>query len=110
MLVTRDGRVCIARWWNTLDHLPTIGTDLQQHADEFRQLFFDSCRVRLRSDVPLATSLSGGIDSSAVACTISELCRLGKASLAPRDLQRASVACFPDPPDEEQNYARAMVQ
>jgi asparagine synthase (glutamine-hydrolysing) len=110
MLVTRDGRLRIARWWNTLDHLPTIGTDLQQHADEFRQLFFDACRARLRSDVPLATSLSGGIDSSAVACTISELGRLGKASLAPRDWQRAFVACFTDTPHDEQNYARAIVQ
>jgi asparagine synthase (glutamine-hydrolysing) len=110
MLVNRDGRVRIARWWNTLDHLPTIGTDLQQHADEFRQLFFDSCRVRLRSDVPLATSLSGGIDSSAVACTISELGRVGKASLAPRDWQRAFVACFTNTPNDEQNYARAIVQ
>jgi asparagine synthase (glutamine-hydrolysing) len=110
MLVTRDGRVHIARWWNTLDHLPTIGTDLQQHADEFRQLFFDSCRVRLRSDVPLATSLSGGIDSSAVACTISELGRLGRASLAPRDWQRAFVACFTGTPNDEQNYARAIIQ
>src|SRR3981189_1336656 len=110
MLVSRDGRVRIARWWNTLDHLPTIGTDLQQHADEFRQLFFDAWRVRLRSDVPLATSLSGGIDSSAVACTISELGRLGKASLAPRDWQRAFVACFTDTRHDEQNYARAIVQ
>jgi asparagine synthase (glutamine-hydrolysing) len=110
MLVTRDGRVRIARWWNTLDYLPTIGTDLQQHANEFRQLFFDSCRVRLRSDVPLATSLSGGIDSSAVACTISELGRLGRAPLAPRDWQRAFVACFTGTPHDEQDYARAIVQ
>ena len=105
MLVTRDGRVRIARWWNTLDYLPTIETDLQQHVDEFRQLFFDACRIRLRSDVPLATSLSGAIDSSAVACTISELGRLGKASLAPKDWQRAFVACFTDTPHDEQNYA-----
>jgi asparagine synthase (glutamine-hydrolysing) len=110
MLVTKDGRIHIARWWNTLDHLPKIGTDLQQHADEFRQLFFDACRVRLRSDVPLATSLSGGIDSSAVACTISELGRLGRASLAPRDWQRAFVACFTGTPHDEQDYARAIVQ
>ena len=110
MLVSRDGRVRIARWWNTLEHLPTIGTDLRQHADEFRHLFFDSCRVRLRSDVPLATSLSGGIDSSAIACTISELGRLGKASLAPRDWRRAFVACFTDTRHDEQNYARAIVQ
>jgi asparagine synthase (glutamine-hydrolysing) len=110
MLVNGDGRIRITRWWNTLEHLPTAGTDLKQQTDEFRHLFFDSCRVRLRSDVPLATSLSGGIDSSAVACTISELGRLGKASLAPSDWQRAFVAVFTDTPCDEQNYAREIVQ
>jgi asparagine synthase (glutamine-hydrolysing) len=110
MLVNKDARIRITRWWNTLEHLPTVGTDLKQQTEEFRHLFFDSCRVRLRSDVPLATSLSGGIDSSAVACTISELGRLGKASLAPNDWQRAFVAVFTDTSCDEQNYAREIVQ
>jgi asparagine synthase (glutamine-hydrolysing) len=110
MLVTRDGYVCTARWWNTLDHLPTVGTDPQRQTDDFRDLFFDSCRVRLRSDVPLATSLSGGLDSSAVACTISELGCLGRATLAPKDWQRAFVACFTGTPHDEQDYAREIVQ
>jgi asparagine synthase (glutamine-hydrolysing) len=35
---------------------------------------------------------------------------LGKAALAPRDWQRAFVACFTDTPHDEQNYARAIVQ
>jgi asparagine synthase (glutamine-hydrolysing) len=110
MLVSRDGHIRIARWWNTLDHPSMVGSGLQRQTDEFRELFFDSCRLRLRSDVPLATSLSGGLDSSAVACTISELGRLGKASLAPEDWQRAFVACFTGTPHDEQNYARAIVQ
>lgn len=110
MLVTKDGQNRITRWWNTLEHLPTVGTDLKQQTEEFRHLFFDSCRVRLRSDVPLATSLSGGVDSSAVACTITELGRLGKASLAPNDWQRAFVAVFTNTPCDEQNYASKIVQ
>jgi asparagine synthase (glutamine-hydrolysing) len=36
--------------------------------------------------------------------------RVGKASLAPRDWQRAFVACFTNTPNDEQNYARAIVQ
>src|SRR4029077_11492723 len=46
------------RWWNTLDHLVTVPRDLAKQAEEFRELLFDACRVRVRSDVPLATSLS----------------------------------------------------
>jgi asparagine synthase (glutamine-hydrolysing) len=110
MLVNAKGRIRITRWWNTLEHLPTVATEFRQQADEFRDLFFDACRLRLRSDVPLATSLSGGLDSSAVACTISELGRRGKTSGAPVDWQRAFVACFTNTPYDEENYARIVVQ
>jgi asparagine synthase (glutamine-hydrolysing) len=91
MLVSADGRVRITKWWNTLDHLPKISTKLEQQVGEFRDIFFDACRVRLRSDVPLATSLSGGLDSSAIACSISELNRNGEIFGAPRDRRRAFV-------------------
>jgi len=38
----------------------------------FNELFKTSIKRRLRSDVPLGTSLSGGLDSSSIAATISE--------------------------------------
>lgn len=41
--------------------------------EQFRQLFFDSVAKRLRSDVAIGTSLSGGIDSSSVLAVIHHL-------------------------------------
>ncbi len=41
--------------------------------DKFRELLATSVKRRLRSDVPLGTSLSGGLDSSSIAATICNL-------------------------------------
>ena len=62
----------IDQWWRTLEHLPQVESALYDQVERFRDLFFDACRLRLRSDVSIATSLSGGLDSSAVASTIAE--------------------------------------
>lgn len=59
----------IERWW-----WPAITehTDLSfaDAADQLRSMFLDNIRLHLRSDVPLGTALSGGVDSSAVVCAI----------------------------------------
>jgi asparagine synthase (glutamine-hydrolysing) len=109
MVVEADGRVQINAWWNTLDHLPQPRSSLKEQAEEFRALFFDACRLRLRSDVPLATALSGGLDSSSIACTLAELGRSGAVEHTPSDWQRAFVACFVDTPYDERQYAKQVI-
>jgi len=78
--------------------------------EEFRELFFDSVRLRLRSDVPLGTALSGGLDSSAVACTTGHLLRTGATTseaVGPR--QRTFTAYFEDSGFDERPYAAQVV-
>jgi asparagine synthase (glutamine-hydrolysing) len=99
----------ITQWWNTLEHLPVPPADLAGQAERFREIFLDACRLRLRSDVSIATSLSGGLDSSAVACAISELGRRGAVDHVPEDWQRAFVACFPGTGLDERSYAEQIV-
>lgn len=41
--------------------------------DELRETFLESLKLHLRSDVPFGVTLSGGIDSSAIACGIRHL-------------------------------------
>ncbi|MGO4343141.1 asparagine synthase (glutamine-hydrolyzing) [Pedococcus sp. 2YAF34] len=51
-------------WWPSVEERRDLTFD--QAADQLRELVLDSVRLHLRSDVPLGTALSGGIDSSVI--------------------------------------------
>ncbi len=93
------------RWWNTLDHLVSVPRDIATQAEEFRELLFDSCRLRMRSDVPAATSLSGGLDSSSVLCSLAAAQERGGADRQAPEWRRAFIAGFPGTPQDETRYA-----
>lgn len=57
-------------WWDTLEHLPPIAARYEDRVDEFRTLLVEAVSSRMRADVPIACSLSGGFDSSAIAATM----------------------------------------
>ncbi|NPA71532.1 MAG: asparagine synthase (glutamine-hydrolyzing) [Gammaproteobacteria bacterium] len=62
-------KATLHRYW---DPLPQTRLDLpfEEAATRLRELFLESVRLHLRSDVPLGTALSGGIDSSAIVSAI----------------------------------------
>jgi asparagine synthase (glutamine-hydrolysing) len=62
----------VNRYWN-IDLERTEDLNMKEAAQRFAELFADSVRLRLRADVPVGSSLSGGLDSSAVVCQIHAL-------------------------------------
>lgn len=59
-------------WWRPdLSKRSTLS--FEQAKEKLRNLFLESMRLHLRSDVALGSALSGGIDSSAVVCAIRHL-------------------------------------
>ncbi len=71
---------------------------------EFRDRLTDSVRLRLRSDVPVGTCLSGGLDSSALVVAVHA--QLSAAHAGTR--QATFSACFTDPAVDERPFMRAV--
>jgi asparagine synthase (glutamine-hydrolysing) len=105
-----DKELKFKRWWNTIDHMGKVSGDFEEETKHFKELFFDSCKLRLRSDVPIATALSGGLDSSAVYSTIKHIAkqRISKERL-PDDWQTAFIATFPGADNDEREFAEQVI-
>ena len=98
----RTGRLTTQRWWNTAEHLVDVPASAPERAERFRELFFDAVRLRLRSDVPVGTCLSGGFDSSAIACAMAHVASDTQPHLREaRDWRHAFIASFPGQSNDE---------
>jgi asparagine synthase (glutamine-hydrolysing) len=103
-----NGRLVVRRWWNTLDHLPKVSERYDDQVEQFRELFIDACRLRMRSDVPLGTALSGGLDSSATISCMAYVAGHGQTKRMGESWQHAFVASFPGTSLDEVRYARKV--
>lgn len=94
-LYRQDGSVTQARFWQ-IDPANKRPIGFAEATEEFRSLFTDAVRLRLLSDVPVGTCLSGGLDSSAIVAVMSEL--------AGSDRVKTFSARFAEPEWDEGRY------
>ncbi len=103
----RAGRVAIRRWWCTVEHLTAAPGSEADRVAQFGSLFRDAVALRMRSDVPIGTSLSGGFDSSAVVCTMAATEKAGMGPRGASAWRHAVVASFPGMDTDERPQAEA---
>jgi len=92
------------RYWEPelLRDVPGKPPSKAEAVEEIRHRVRESVRIRLRSDVPLAAFLSGGIDSTFVVCAMRELMPGTKFS--------TFCASFDDEELDESPYARMVAE
>ncbi len=102
-LASALGQRTIVRWY---DLQPAdVPADRELAIAMWGELLRDSVRLRLRSDVPVGSCLSGGLDSSSIVCLVNkELASLGGAAR-----QRVFTAVADDVAFDERPWSNAVV-
>ena len=118
LLVVEDGNERLVRYWDP----PPLADDARPEAraadrerdeslvDEFRATFDSAVRLRLRSDVPLGSCLSGGLDSSSIVVTVSHLLAADRGGAHEEAPRMGFHARFPDHGVDESAYAELVAR
>lgn len=95
--------VSVRRYWTLAASRAGERLSAAEAAVQFKDLLTDSVRLRLRSDVPLGSCLSGGLDSSSIVC-------LSRALIGPDQPYHVFIGRFPGSSADEGEYADQVVR
>ena len=111
LTVAQGGEPRIHQWWRTADHLEDPPPNFKLQIEGFRERFLDAVRLRMRSDIPLACSLSGGLDSSSIVGAMMDIPESSRdSSTRTGQPVTAFIASFPGTSHDEVSFAREVAR
>jgi len=84
------------------------GQKLKKYSEDVKELIFNSVALRLRADVSVGTCLSGGLDSSTIACTINELLKAERLEVI-GEHPKVFTTSYNDKSVDESHWAKVVV-
>ena len=64
--VIQDSNITFTKWWTNDDLIVELPDSYEERVDLYRSTLSDAVKIRLRTDVNSAITLSGGMDSTAI--------------------------------------------
>ena len=99
-----EHKIRIYKWYD-LSKIDLNNNNKEENYKRFADEFIRAVRLRLRADVPVGSCLSGGLDSSAIVCTVHEILK----NQGKEEIQYTVSSCFEDKAYDEQEYIDAVV-
>jgi asparagine synthase (glutamine-hydrolysing) len=100
----QPGHQLSVRAWYELKAPTQFEGSFEEAAAKYRELFTDVIRLHLRSDVPVGSCLSGGMDSSAIVCATHKLLEEAGKS----EIQKTFSCVFEQPECDERPFMEAV--
>ena len=69
----RDGEISKQNYWSLLPSFGSLHLGFREAVERSEELLLDAVQMRLRADVPMASTLSGGIDSALICWALKKL-------------------------------------
>lgn len=103
-LIVKENKLTENNWYKL--NRVQVPSNFKEQAKKLRDLVINSCQIRLRSDVPIGTCLSGGVDSGSITSIIGNLKpdseRFSKYS------HKSFCATFPNTSIDEEKEAKEL--